>query len=546
MRSVVEYTVLIGSLVLWPLIAGATPTREAVVAVKAPGAANVFYQTDVVLSNLGFGDASCDLTLLHPTSAAVAAVTVPEDDGVLVVEDAFDFLAPGDTGSGGLLVECTTAVGVTSRTFAKDGTDGTDQAGQSIHGFGLDEQLSPINAKRILGVSQNSSYRTNVTFINAGSIGVTVTITREADGATAGTLVNAGSMVQVNSALQSLFGVSDSVNEALGFTVASGDSILVMGTIVNNTSNDFATLAAIPADGVAGPLVLPAFKESNVATDLDLFNPGLSAESVSLTFSNGATTAILVDPGPTSLPDVLAALGVSSGTGALEITATNPLLAQARYVGSGPDLFLAALPAQPDVAPSFVQRLGTCPGVTSATTIVSSRGNAEGYMTMTPPGSPQPSPAGVSTYSIGASQAATIDWAVAPSVGGSVAEFTTDNFSGVVSALISSRNQHDIMVTPFHISEVPRPFIQQTGYSCTPGTAVFTAFPDWPGLTWEWFADGLTTGLTTRSIDAAPGVGYHVVVTDPVFVDPGRSRVATVIPPFFCDDFESGDLLGWD
>ena len=167
-------------------------------------------------------------------------------------------------------------------------------------------------------------------------------------------------------------------------------------------------------------------------------------------------------------------------------------------------------------------------------------------MTMVPPSSPQPAPAVVRTYSIGASQAATVDWTVAPSGSGSVAEFTTDNSVGVTSFLVSARNQHDIMVAPFHISGVPRPFIQQEGFSCTPGTGIFTARPDWSGLTWEWFADGVTTGLTTKSIDALPGVGYHVLLTDPFFVNPGRSRVATPPPPLFCDDFESGDLTSWD
>ena len=54
MQSVVEYTVLVASLILWPLIGGATPTREAVVVAKAPGAAGVIFQTDVVMTNLGF------------------------------------------------------------------------------------------------------------------------------------------------------------------------------------------------------------------------------------------------------------------------------------------------------------------------------------------------------------------------------------------------------------------------------------------------------------------------------------------------------------
>jgi hypothetical protein len=155
-------------------------------------------------------------------------------------------------------------------------------------------------------------------------------------------------------------------------------------------------------------------------------------------------------------------------------------------------------------------------------------------------------PAAVRSYSVSASEAAIADWTVAPSGGGSVAEFTTDNSTNVVSFLISERNQHDITVAPFHISGVPRPFIQQEGYSCTPGTAVFTALPDWPSLTWEWFADGTNTGLTTRSIDASPGISYHVRVTDSFFVNPGRSRAATVTPPLFCGDFESGDLMGWD
>ncbi len=546
MKSVAECTVLCFALVLCPLVGGATSTREAVVAVKAPGAAGLSYQTDVVLTNLGFGDASCTLTLLDPANSAVVPIIVPEDEGVLVIEDVYDLLAPGVFGSGGLLVECVTGVGVTSRTFAKDSFEEADVVGQSIHGFGLNEQLTSVNPKRILGVSQNSSYRTNVTFINTDSVGVTVTITREANGATANTLVAAESMIQVNSVLLSLFGVSDSANETLRFTVATGGPVLAMGTLVNEVSGDFATLAAIPANGVAGPLVLPAFRETNLVTNLDLYNPGASVEAVTLTFSSGATTTFDLDPGPASFADVLATLSVSSGFGALEITSGNPLLAQARFFSSGPDLFLAALPAQVDAATAFIQRLGAYPDVNSASTIVSSRGTAEGYMTMAPPSSPQPAPAAVRSYSIGASQTATVDWTVAPAGGGSVAEFTTDNSRTVVSFLVSERNQHDISVAPFHISEVPRPFIQQEGYSCTPGTGIFTALPDWPSLTWEWFADGTNTGLTTRSIDASPGVSYHVRVTDPFFVNLGRSRAATVTPPFFCDDFESGDLLGWD
>jgi hypothetical protein len=546
--SALRASLSIALVALWPVV-GITQTSEIVIAVSSPGVAGTMYQTDIVLTNLESVDASCTLTLLDPAHPVSTTVPVPEGTGAAVIENIYDVLVPDTWGRAGLLVECATAVGMTSRTFAVDSVEAADQRGQNIHGFGPTSRLYLLNPVRVLGLGENTSYYSNLTLINAGYTDVTVTTTRDATGSTAGTLVSARSTVIINHVLNSFFSVTDTSDESIHLSVAAGGPIAVYATLVQTVNGEFATLMAQPATGVAGPLVLPALRDGGLVTDLDLFNPGASPEAVTLTHSSGATSTTDMAPGSTTLADVLGTLGVTTSTGALKIASANPILAQGRFVyddgGSGAGSYLAALPAQATIPSSFVQRLGAFSGVSTATTIVfSPEGAAEGYLAMSPPASPQPLPASVAPYLISGDEAAAVAWTVPASAGGEGAELTTDNSRALLSFLVSTRNQHDIMVTPFFKSNAPRPVIESTGFACDTG-ATFTARPDWPGLTWEWFADGTPTGLTSKSISASAGVVYHVQVTDPFFVDPGRSRDASPAPALFCDGFESGDLSAW-
>jgi hypothetical protein len=535
------------TLALWPSLSLATQTREVVLAVNKPGVAGTMYQTDVTLTNLGSGDVSCSLFLLDPAHPVSTTVAVPEDKGMAAIENVYGLLVPGVWGEAGLLVECATAVGVTSRTYAVDSIEAADQLGQNIHGFGSDSRLSVINPVRILGLSESPSYLSHLILVNAGYSDVTVTTTRDLTGENEDTLVSARSTVRVNRVLNTLFSVTDTSNESIHLSVAAGESIAAFVTLFRIDPldlGDIATLVAQPAVGRAGPLVLPSLRDPGRVTDLDLFNPGVSSEPVTLTHSSGASTIIAIAPGSTTIADVLGTLGVTTTSGALKVASVNQILAQGRYLGSGTEPYIAALPARANVTSSFVQRLGAFTGVSTAGTIVfSPDGAAEGFLTMSPPPSPEPLAASIAAYSIATDEAVSMTWTVPASAAGSAAELTTDSSRGVLSFLVSARNQHDIIVTPFFKSDVPRPFIQSTDIDCVTG-ATFTARPDWPGLTWEWFADGVSTGLTTKSISAAYGIVYHVRVTDPFFVNPGRSRDATPTV-LFCDGFESGDYSAW-
>jgi hypothetical protein len=527
------------------LDAGAAVITEAVVAVHSPGIAGTVYKTDLVLTNLAFGAGSCTLTLLDPAHPAATGVVVPQGEDVLVVEDVYGLLAPGVWGRAGLLVECVTAVEVTSRTYAESDLDGTDTRGQNIHGLGPAGQLFPSTPVRILGVSENAASRSNLFLINAGSVAATVRTTRDADGTTVDTPVPAMSMVEVPQVMTVFFGVTNTAEESLRFETSAGGPIVALVSLVETASADTATLAAQPADGTTGPLIVPALKQTDLVTHLDLFNPGVSSEPVTLGFSSGASAVVDLSPGATSLADVLGTLGVAAGTGVLKITSANPILGQGRYFRSGVEPFIAALPARSTLLSWYVQRAGALTGVSRATTIVSSQAAASGYQTMLPPSSPQPVPGSCSPYAVAPGGAAVRDWSVAPSGGGSVAEFVTDNSVQVTSFLLSTRDSNDLMVTPLFGSSAPRPVVQQVAYDCVTGHATFAARPDWGGLTWLWYADGVSTGLATKTIDATPGVAYHVVVTDPLFPTPGQSRLASVIVPLFCDGFESGGTSAW-
>jgi|GEM_PF-500662 len=207
---------------------------------RAPGVAGTFWRSDVTLFNPGLTTLTVSLRYLAAgqdnRSAASQNVSIPPSRTVVIADVA---QALGITsGSGALQVLWNAAAGpiVTSRTYTT--TEGGGTYGQSI-----DPVTSFANDSFVPGLRSDSSFRSNVGFVNGGDTQLTVTATLLSDtGATLGTTqIGLSPRSQVQYSIGALFPSADSPRTGTLTLLAHADgpaNLFAYGSIVDNASGD--------------------------------------------------------------------------------------------------------------------------------------------------------------------------------------------------------------------------------------------------------------------------------------------------------------------
>jgi PKD repeat protein len=207
---------------------------------RAPGVAGTFWRSDVTFFNPGLTTLTLTLRYLAAgqdnRGATPHSVTVPPSRTV-VIADVTQSLGIS-SGSGALQVSWSGFSGpiVTSRTYTT--TDGGGTYGQSI-----DPVTSFGNDSIVPGLRSDSSFRSNVGFVNGGDTQMTVTATLLSDsgGVLGTTQVGLAPRSQVQYAVGALFPAVNAPRAGTLTLLAHADgspNLFAYGSIVDNESGD--------------------------------------------------------------------------------------------------------------------------------------------------------------------------------------------------------------------------------------------------------------------------------------------------------------------
>jgi len=207
---------------------------------RAPGIAGTFWRSDVTIFNPGL--TTMTLSLRYLAAGQDNRNAVPQSVSVapsrtLVIPDVTQYFGVS-SGNGALRVSWNGASGpiVTSRTYTS--TDGGGTYGQSI-----DPVTSFANDSYVPGLRSDSSFRSNVGFVNGGDSSMTVTVTLLSDsgGVLGTTQVGLAPRSQVQYAVGALFPAANTPRAGTLTLLAHTDgapNLFAYGSIVDNASGD--------------------------------------------------------------------------------------------------------------------------------------------------------------------------------------------------------------------------------------------------------------------------------------------------------------------
>jgi PKD repeat protein len=207
---------------------------------RAPGIGGTFWRSDITLFNPGLTTMIVSLRYLAAgqdnRNALAQSVTI-QSSRTLVIPDVTQYFGVS-SGSGALRVSWSAASGpiVTSRTYTT--TDGGGTYGQSI-----DPITSLANDSIVPGLRSDSSYRSNVGFVNGGDslMGVTVTLLSDTGGVIGTTQIGLNPRSQIQYAVGALFPAANAPRAGTLTLLAHTDgspNLFAYGSIVDNASGD--------------------------------------------------------------------------------------------------------------------------------------------------------------------------------------------------------------------------------------------------------------------------------------------------------------------
>jgi len=207
---------------------------------RAPGAAGTFWRSDVTFFNPGLTTMTLSLRYLASgqdnRNAITQNVTIPSSR-TLVLADVTQYFGVS-SGSGALRVSWSGPSGpiVTSRTYTT--ADGGGTYGQSI-----DPVTSFANDSFVPGLRSDSSFRSNVGFVNGGDsiMAVTVTLLSDSGGVIGTTQIALNPRSQIQYAVGALFAAANTPRAGTLTLLAHTDgspNLFAYGSIVDNESGD--------------------------------------------------------------------------------------------------------------------------------------------------------------------------------------------------------------------------------------------------------------------------------------------------------------------
>jgi len=326
------------------------------------GAHGTSWRSDAVLHNPGTRAASAALFFLENetdnSEATGRTVTVPA--GASVALDDFVLGTFGrDNASGAVFVSSDEPLFVTSRTY-NDAPSGT--YGQLVPGISPSDAVRGDEVVRLIQLSRNSDFHTNIGFANAGDslLHVTVELHR-ADGTVLGT---PDYTIPPMGFFQKTDIIGTKADDA--YAVISSDTpdaeYFTYASVVDNASGD--PIFVLPVPATSQPLMIPAaaavhgLAGTNWRTDLELHNAGDSTSTIHVyPLLRGQAnpdpdgTMFELDPGESlRLDDVLGEEFGISGAAALRIVShfnSDTMVTSRTYNDAGGGTYGQFIPAQP-------------------------------------------------------------------------------------------------------------------------------------------------------------------------------------------------------
>jgi hypothetical protein len=311
-----------------------------VTAAQAPGLSGTQWVTDLELFNPAAAGAPGVLYYLprdtDNTASMRRPVTVPAGQAIRLGDVVGQYFGLARS-AGSLVVSCAQPLVVTSRTYTAS-AGGT--LGQFVPGLGEGAAVRAGDQARLIQLTENAAYRTNIGFESVTPTPVDVTVDLyEAGGAFLGTrtftLQPFGS-AQATEILPQI-GV-DAVDDAYAVVHSNtpGASFFTYAAVVDNSSGDSITVLPGPASSEE-PLYVPAVAHNSGLhgtqwrADLEVHNPGAVQARYTLELlkagqdnSTPASAAFTLDPAMSRrYGDVVQDVFGFEGSGAIRVTPTS-------------------------------------------------------------------------------------------------------------------------------------------------------------------------------------------------------------------------------
>jgi len=308
-------------------------------AAQTNGAGGSVWRTELTLFNAGGEPAVGTFTFLPSAGGSVQVrplYLAPKQS--MTLGNTLLELFGMSSGAGALAIEASSATStpnlkITSRTFTTGSSGTYGQAVPQVSDGALQQSLF------LTGMESDAAFRTNIGLVNRGSdaVGASLELV-DANGNTLGTstvVVQPDNFSQAS--LASFFpNVSGGNYASLSMRITTGapGAISVYASIIDNRTQDPVYIQAVPlstASRIVIPAVgrLPGANGTYWRSDVTLFNPnGFIPQTITLRYRaagadnrNAASRQFTVLGGRTMvLADILSTFGLSSGSGALEVT----------------------------------------------------------------------------------------------------------------------------------------------------------------------------------------------------------------------------------
>jgi formylglycine-generating enzyme required for sulfatase activity len=304
-------------------------------AAHADGVGGTRWLTDLVIHNPGPAEQRCSVYFLPSNSDNSHApgnwVDVLPGRSVAVA-DVVESLFSQSSAAGALLIGANAPLLVTSRTY-NDSASGT--YGQFVPGFSDGKALGKGDRARLIQLTRNADFRTNIGFANATGQALQVSVDLyRADGSrlrqTAYTVPPFGYLQKTD-----IIGIDVTDAFAIVSSDTTGASYFTYASVVDNNSGDPVLVSppqqAVPAGTevfIPGAAHVGGAAGTNWRTDCEVHNPGgiQTQFKVELLKKSQANTSPLTQiftlgPGRSMrYGDILASLFGFSGSGALRVT----------------------------------------------------------------------------------------------------------------------------------------------------------------------------------------------------------------------------------
>ena len=319
----------------------------------SPGLGGTSWISDLVLQNPATTQAVANIYLMRSgldnSTTAGREFAVPAQGSLKisdVVQSAFSELST----AGALLIGANQPLVVSSRTF-NNAAAGT--FGQYISGASADQGISQGQKVRLIQLTKDTDYRTNIGFANASATSLVVEVKLyQSNGGLIGTKsygILPFGYLQDTDIIGGLTGADVADAYAIVSSLSTGAKYFTYASVIDYHSGDPITI--IPPTMGSGAIYVPGVAAlagaagTNWMTDLEVHNPGSTqaAFSVSLLVRDEANPSPLsrsfnLGPGQSiRYPNVLQAMFGFSGAATLRITLTSgQVVASARTYNNQP------------------------------------------------------------------------------------------------------------------------------------------------------------------------------------------------------------------